>query len=279
MFTPYESSRDMRRRSAHDRVAEQRAARAQTALLPIRRIALTGLVAAGLAWSGTRAQAAPETPPSDISARAPADTRAPIAPASPDYRITRGDELQLRFFYTPELNMQAIVRSDGRISLPLIGELGVEGMTIAELTATVERLLAPQVKRTQLAINVQAALTQRVFVGGEVAKPGMQPLAGPLTVLQAVMVAEGMKDTALPQNVLLMRRGAQGQRQVMKLDLDAVMSGSDLSGDLPLQAFDVVIVPRSGIADIGRWVDLYVRRVLPISLGFNYTIDRNGVSR
>ena len=122
-------------------------------------------------------------------------------------------------------------------------------------------------------------MTQRVFVGGEVAKPGMQPLAGPLTVLQAVMVAEGMKDTALPQNVLLMRRGAQGQRQVMKLDLDAVMSGSDLSGDLQLQAFDVVIVPRSGIADIGRWVDLYVRRVLPISLGFNYTIDRNGVSR
>ena len=83
----------------------------------------------------------------------------------------------------------------------------------------------------------------------------------------------------MPQQVLLLRRGAQGQRQVLRVDLDAAMSGRDLAGDVPLQAFDVVVVPRSGIADVGRWVDLYIRRVLPVSLGFSYTIDRNRVAR
>ena len=284
MFTPLESRRVPRPRSTSARfdvprvvcVTAERARRAHRV-----RLAGLALLGLGLLAGAGRARAADEPPAPGAPAAAVAVPAAVSGAASsgPDYRITRGDELQLRFFYTPELNLQATVRSDGRVSLPLVGEVVVEGLTIAELTAMVERLLAPQVKRPQLAVNVQAAQTQRVFVGGEVGKPGMQPLLGPLTVLQAVMVAEGMKDTAMPQQVLLLRRGAQGQRQVLRVDLDAAMSGRDLAGDVPLQAFDVVVVPRSGIADVGRWVDLYIRRVLPVSLGFSYTIDRNGVAR
>lgn len=286
MFTPLESRRVPRPRSTSARldlpravcVTAERARRAHRV-----RLAGFALLGLGLLTGAGRARAAdePMVPAAPAAAVAVAGAAAVSGAAStgPDYRITRGDELQLRFFYTPELNLQATVRSDGRVSLPLVGEVVVEGLTIAELTAMVERLLAPQVKRPQLAVNVQAAQTQRVFVGGEVGKPGMQPLLGPLTVLQAVMVAEGMKDTAMPQQVLLLRRGAQGQRQVLRVDLDAAMSGRDLAGDVPLQAFDVVVVPRSGIADVGRWVDLYIRRVLPVSLGFNYTIDRSGVAR
>jgi hypothetical protein len=55
------------------------------------------------------------------------------------------------------------------------------------------------------------------------------------------------------------------------------MSGEDLTQDLPLQAYDVVVVPRSGIANLGRWVDQYIRRVIPFNLGFNYTISKTGV--
>jgi polysaccharide export outer membrane protein len=236
------------------------------------------------AWAGpTPPAGAAGTPQAAIPAGSAVSLAVPAGAAgsltASDYRITRGDELSLRFYYTPELNTNAGVRSDGRISVPLLGEVHVEGMTVADMSALIERLLAPQVKRAQVSINVQTAATQRVFVGGEVTKPGMQPLAGPMTVLQAVMVAEGMKDTAQPAHVLLLRRGPQGQREVLTIDLDAVMSGRDLSGDLPLQAFDAIVVPRTGIADVGRWVDLYIRRVLPISFGFNYTIDRNGTTR
>jgi polysaccharide export outer membrane protein len=221
---------------------------------------LLGVLAMAWAWHATFAfaQAA-----DDVAARN-------------EYRIARGDELDLRFFYTPELNTRATVRSDGRISVPLIGEVMAEGQTVAQLGALVERLLEPQVKRTQVAINVQGSSTMRVFVGGEVTKPGMQPLIGPMTALQAVMVAEGLKDTSQPSMAMVLRRNAQGGRDALPLDLHAAMSGKAPDADVALQPFDIVVVPRSGIADVGRWVDLYIRRTLPISFGLTYQIDRSG---
>lgn len=237
--------------------------------------AVAGVPKAG-AQEATAAAAAAPAAATPRTADASGTTRtAPAAPAT-DYRIGRGDELDLRFFYTPELNTRATVRSDGRISVPLIGELVVEGHTVAELGALVQRLLEPQVRRAQVAINVLGSSTMRVFVGGEVGKPGMQPLAGPMTALQAVMVAEGLKDTAQPSMAMVLRRSAQGGHRVLPLDLHAAMGGKDPDADIALQPFDVVVVPRSGIADVGRWVDLYIRRTLPISFGFNYTIDRTG---
>ncbi len=207
----------------------------------------------------------------------------PVLAAEPaalaSYRVSRGDEINFRFFYAPELNMVATVRVDGRVALPLIGELLAEGMTVAELTATVEQRMAEQVRRPQVVINLQGAGAQRVFVGGEVAKPGVQPLVGPLTVLQAVMVAEGLKDTAQPRDVIVLRRGPGGERTVHAVNLAAALAGRDTLPDLSLQAFDVVIVPRSGIADINLWVDQYLRRTLPFSAGFSYTINRDRLSR
>jgi protein involved in polysaccharide export with SLBB domain len=214
-------------------------------------------------------------------------TRAlPPAPAEPaptqlaaeaSYRVAGGDELNFRFFHTPELNTVATVRPDGRVALPLAGDIEVEGLTMHELTSRVERLLSDQVRRPQVVINVQGATTRRVFVGGEVTRPGMQPLVGPLTVLQAVLVAEGLKDTAQPKQALVLRRGPKGERVVLPVDLAAVMSGNGDAPDMPLQAYDVIVVPRSGISDLNLWIDQYIRRVLPFSLGFSYTINRNGV--
>lgn len=204
-----------------------------------------------------------------------------MAPAAADtgYRVARGDELNFRFFYTPELNTVATVRPDGRVALPLAGDFEVDGLSMQELTSKVERLLSDQVRRPQVAINLQGATTRRVFVGGEVARPGMQPLVGPLTVLQAVLVAEGLKDTAQPTQALVLRRGPEGERMVLPVDLAAVMSGNADAPDLPLQAYDVVVVPRSGIGDLNLWIDQYIRRVLPFSLGFSYTINKDGVVR
>ncbi len=196
---------------------------------------------------------------------------------TPSYRVGAGDELNFRFVYTPELNTAAVVRGDGTVSLPLLGELKVVGYTLAELTEQVQAALATRVRRPQVVINVQGTIpSQRVFVGGEVARPGVQALAGPLTALQAVMAAEGLKDTAQPTQVTVLRQGPGGQRLMFKLDLQAVMEGREGAQDIALAPYDVVLVPRSGIANMGLWVDQWVRRILPISLGFSYTINRNG---
>ena len=161
----------------------------------------------------------------------------------------------------------------------MAGEFQAEGLSMAELSALVERLLTPQVRRPQVAVNVQGATTQRVFVGGEVGRAGLQPLLGPLTALQAVMVAEGFKETGQPSRAIVLRRGPKGERQVLNVDLAAALDGSDASQDVALQPYDVVVVPRSGIANLNLWIDQYIRRVIPFSTGFSYTINRDGVVR
>jgi polysaccharide export outer membrane protein len=195
---------------------------------------------------------------------------------APGYRVAVNDELNFRFAYLPEFNTVATVRTDGRVSLPLVGEVIVDGLTVAQLTERVEQLMSAHARRPHVIVNVQGGTSQRVFVGGEVVRPGVQPLQGPLTVMQAVMVAEGLKDGAQPRQVIVLRRGPAGSRSAIPVDLTGAMSGSDLTQDVLLQAYDAVIVPRSGIADLGLWVDQYVRRVLPFSLGFSYTINKNG---
>jgi protein involved in polysaccharide export with SLBB domain len=213
-----------------------------------------------------------------------ADAPATVAKAAPSvaavpagYRVGAGDELNFRFTYTPELNTVAQVRADGSVSLPLLGELVVAGLSLRELAQRVQTALAQRVRRPEVVINVQGNLpSQRVFIGGEVVKPGVQPLAGALTVLQAVMVADGLKDTAQPREVLVLRAGPDGTRVALKLDLKALMEGGEGAQDIALAPYDVVIVPKSGIANVGLWVDQYIRRVLPINLGFSYSINRNG---
>ncbi|MDB6002503.1 MAG: polysaccharide biosynthesis/export family protein [Rhizobacter sp.] len=237
-------------------------------------VVASGMVAVAAPLTGAQ----PTTTPPVID-MAPATVAAltPNATEPSPYRFARGDELNLKFFYTPELNTIATVRSDGRIDIPLVGEIVVEGMSAAELSSRITSSLVSLVKRPEVSINVTGAGSQRVFVGGEVAKPGVQPLLGPLSVVQAVMVAEGLKETAKASEVVVIRRGAKGESKVIKVNLADALDGRDTAQDLLLQPYDVVVVPRSGIANVNLWVDQYLRRNLPISLGVSYSINRGGV--
>jgi polysaccharide export outer membrane protein len=126
-----------------------------------------------------------------------------------------------------------------------------------------------------VSINVKASAAQRVFVGGQVGRPGMVPLTGALTVLQAVLSAEGFKDDACPSEVVVIRRdpAASAPRSlVFMVNLDRVINGKDATQDLLLQPADIVVVPRSGIGRVDLWVDQYIRRLLPFGMNATYTV-------
>ena len=236
----------------------------------------------GPAAAQAQAQAAgSETQQASSARNEPAAARARPSTA-PGYRAGAGDELNFRFTYTPELNTVAVVRADGKVSLPLLGEVAVAGLSLREVADNVQAALAQRVRRPEVVINVQGNLpSQRVFVGGEVTKPGVQPLAGSLTAMQAVLAADGLKDTAQPREVTVLRTAPGGERLVFRVDMKALMEGrqpADDAQDVVLAPYDVVIVPKSGIANVGLWVDQYIRRVLPVSLGFSYSLG-NGVVR
>jgi protein involved in polysaccharide export with SLBB domain len=189
-----------------------------------------------------------------------------------EYRVQVGDQLDIKFFYNPELNEQVTIRPDGRISLQLAHEIMVAGLTPAELTDLLTKKYATEVKRPEITVIVRSFSAQRVYVDGEVAKPGMISLVGFMTVLPTISQAGGVKDSARTTEVIVIRRGADNKPLVIPVNLGKAIDGTDMSQDIILRPFDIVYVPKSPIANVNKWVDLYIRKNLPISIssGFGY---------
>jgi len=187
-----------------------------------------------------------------------------------EYRLQVGDQLDIKFFYNPELNEQVTIRPDGRISLQLVHEIIAVGLTPQELTNLLTKKYAPELKKPEIAVIVRSFSAQKIYVDGEVTKPGMVPLIGSVSVLQAISQAGGMKDTARTSDVVIIRQGENHDPFVGVVNLDKAIDGTDMGQDIVLRPFDIVFVPKSPIANVNVWVDQYVRKNLPIYLSFGY---------
>ncbi len=190
-----------------------------------------------------------------------------------EYRIQPGDQLDIKFFYNPELNEQIIVRPDGKISLQLVTELMAAGTTPGQLTEQLKQAYGVELKRPEVAVIVRTFNDQRVYVDGEVLRPGVVTLPGPMTVLQSIAQAGGMKETARYSEVIVIRKNGQEKPTTLVVDLEQAIDGTDLQQDIRLLPHDIVFVPRSRIANVNVWVDQYIRRNVPIPVGLGYGID------
>lgn len=189
-----------------------------------------------------------------------------------EYHIQIGDQLDIKFFYHPELNEQVTVRPDGRISLQLVQELKVVGMTPFQLTEKLIKAYSAELDRPSITVLVKAFNAHRVFVDGEVNKAGLVPMIGPMTVLQSISQGGGLKDTARTDEVIVIRRVAENKVASMVVNLKQVLDGSDVRQDILLQPNDIVYVPKSSIADVNVWVDQYIRKNIPIPFSVSYGV-------
>ncbi len=189
-----------------------------------------------------------------------------------DYQIQVGDALDIKLFYHPELNESVIVRPDGRISLQLVHEVQASGLTPEELRQQLRDKYAPQISQPEIAVIVRSFTAQKVYVDGEVAKPGLVPLNGPMTLLQSLASAGGMKDSARVNEIIIVRRGPDNRPASMLVNVEKAIDGSDPSQDIPLLPADIVYVPKSPIANVNLWVDQYIRKNIPIGSGFYYNL-------
>jgi len=215
---------------------------------------------AGLAACSTplRSGVIPHTPP-------PASL-----PAGP-YLIQAGDELEIRFFHTPEQNVTLPVRPDGMISLPLANEVQAAGRTAEELRLDLVQRYSRELAKPEIAVLVRSFTGYQVHVGGEVGRPGVLELTGARTVLQAVFEAQGFLPTASPRDAIVVRARPDQSYEIVPVDLEAVLAGTDARGNLMLRPYDVVYVPPSTIANVNKWVDQYLRK--NIFINFTYRID------
>ena len=204
------------------------------------------------------------------STPAPAAFVAPAPPASPsEYAIHAGDALDITFFYHPENNQQnLLVRPDGRVFLPVIGELQAGGLTPPQLSAEIEKRYAVTLRDPKVAVNVKTLNANRIFVGGEVSKPGFVTYVPGMTAVQAVVQAGGWKDTADLQEVVLLQRMSEASNEYRpsKLNLAKVVEEGESKADLVLGPSDVIVIPKSGIAKANLWFQQYVVNMLPIRI-------------
>ena len=166
----------------------------------------------------------------------------------PEYVIKPGDTLSVKFFFNPELNEQdLIVRPDGRISLQLVQEVEAANLTAPQLTSLLVERYAGQLKNPEIAVIVRSVREQyKIYVDGEVGSPGTFELGDSLDVLQAVALAGGFNaDTAKKDEVIVIRRDQNGKQFVIKLDINAALTGRDLTQNIALLPNDFVFVPRS----------------------------------
>jgi polysaccharide export outer membrane protein len=165
----------------------------------------------------------------------------PPRPDLGEYRIGREDVLEVVVWHEPELTRVVPVRPDGRISLPLVGELEAAGRTPAELQATVSRALDSYVRDTRVAVVVREINGSRVFVLGEVTKPGGFALRGPLSVVQAIALAGGRTEFAKDE-VVWLRQLPAGKTERVSLSFRDLVQG-EAAGALWLRPGDVLYVP------------------------------------
>jgi len=181
----------------------------------------------------------------------------------PEYRMQPGDEMDIKFFFNPELNETVFVRPDGKISLPVVDDVQAAGLKPSELDALLTQIYARELRKPMVTVIVKTFTGRQVYVGGEVGKPGVVQLTTHMTALQAVINAGGFKDTAKPEATLVIRRGGAVDAPIpIRLDLEESIDGETTLGDIPLQPFDVVIVPKSAIANVNLWVKQYIQGVL-----------------
>jgi polysaccharide export outer membrane protein len=165
---------------------------------------------------------------------------AAAAPVAPDYRLVAGDKLRIEVYKDQQLSQSLQVRPDGRITLPLVGDVVAAGVTPLELNQTITTALKEYVTNPVVTVIVVESVPPNAYVMGEVNTPGPVPLKGPVTVLQALALAGGFKDFADTKGIRVLRKTPEGV-QTIRFNYKAAVRAQD--EPVYLGPEDVVVVP------------------------------------
>jgi len=198
--------------------------------------AIGGAVPAG---GQTPAPKAPARP----AAQAPAPPAAPPAVQTPpDYLIGPDDILAIVFWREKDMSGEVTVRPDGRIALPLINDVQAAGLTPDQLRVALNAAAAKYVEDPAVTVLVKQINSRRVFITGQVAKPGAYPLTTPITVVQLITIAGGVLEYADTKNISVMRT-ENGKTTSFRFNFKDVMQRKNLRQNIELKPGDTIVVP------------------------------------
>ncbi len=171
-----------------------------------------------------------------------------------EYAISEEDVLKISVWQNPDLDQEVIVRPDGMISFPLIGDVSAKGLSIPQLDQEITRLLSEFVRAPEVSISLKKIGGSKVIVLGEIMRPGVYAVTGAKTVLEAIGQAGGFSRDAVASSIVLVRGGLT-QPQPQRLNLSKVLKGREVQQqNIVLQAEDIIFVPKKFIADLNYFL-------------------------
>jgi len=207
-------------------------------------VSLTLLVAVGFSsnsWSQTSS-------PLQDTAKAGADSNSPPTPPAKhsqgdDYVIGADDILSINVWNEPNLTRQVTVRSDGKISLPLVGEMQAAGRTPAELDEDITATLRSFITDPQVAVIVQEIKSQTFNILGQVGKPGSYPLTAATSVVDAIAMAGGLGTFAKKKGIYILRPKANGEESKIRFNYSSFIKGKNVAQNIRVMPHDTIVVP------------------------------------
>ncbi len=164
-----------------------------------------------------------------------------------DFVVLAGDILQITVWKEDGMDREVQVLSDGTITFPLIGTVEIQGKTLPEVQSTMKELLAPAIPTASVTVSVKAPLGHKASILGQVQSPGEFVMNTKIGVMQLISQAGGLTPYADKGKITIIRRTAQGGKEVIDFPYKKISRGKDLDKDIDLKPGDVVIVPDSGL--------------------------------
>ena len=170
-------------------------------------------------------------------------TAALASPPEPPYTVEPGDTLLVSVWKEPELQRPVLVEPDGTFAFPLCGQIDAHDKTVGQLQQEITKHLARFITDPVVTVSLQKISGNRVYVIGQVTKPGSFIVNPRVDVMQAISMAGGTTPFASLGNIKIIRRTNNGQQEALPFNYNDVIHGNDLSQNITLQAGDVVVVP------------------------------------
>jgi polysaccharide export outer membrane protein len=170
---------------------------------------------------------------------------APNTPAKPhddSFVIGNDDVLAINVWKEPDISRSIPVRSDGKISLPLVGEVQAAGLTPLKLENDIAIKLKSYISEPEVTVMVQQVNSQKFNILGQVARPGSYVIANSPTVLDAIALAGGFRDFAKQKSIYILRQGSSGEARI-RFNYKDVSQGKNMEQNIKLQPGDTIIVP------------------------------------
>jgi polysaccharide biosynthesis/export protein len=183
--------------------------------------------------------------PADAVATLPATPLAASGSKAHDnsFVIGNDDHLAINVWKEPDLTRSIPVRSDGKISLPLVGELQAAGRTPLQLEQEISTKLKSFVTEPEVTVIVEQINSQKFNILGQVAKPGSYPLSAATTILDAIAAAGGFRDFAKQKNIYILRQIAGGRETRIAFNYKDVIKGKNPQQNIKLEPHDTIVVP------------------------------------